>query len=131
MAREIWVDVKVMNFSNRKKCVTVRAFVDNGSTESALPASILRRIGVKPEGIEEYEIWGGKVVRRRRGHARFQIKERSGICGVTFEHKDEVPTIGATTLEALGFDIDMKNGGLRPFKRRGPHIRRRARFPLP
>lgn len=111
--------------------MTIRAFVDNGSTDSAMPASVLRKIGVKPEGADLYEGWERRTFRRRWSHARFQILGRTGVGKVIFEPKSEVPTIGATTLEDLGFDIDMKNGGLRPFQRRGPHIRRRPHHAFP
>lgn len=125
MSREIWVDVTLTHLTDPKRLVRVRAFVDNGSTDSAMPAGLLQELGVVPEGAERYEIWGGRTVRRRFGVVRFKMQGRCAPARVTFEPQYEVPTIGATTLEALGFDIDMKNGGLRQFKPRGPHIRRR------
>lgn len=130
MSREIWVRIKVANVSDPNRSAEVRAFVDNGSTDSALPAALLQRLGIRPEGAERYEIWGNRTVRRRWGHARFEILGRTGIGKVTFEAETELPMIGATTLEDLGFDIDMGNGGLRPFRRRGPHIRRRPHHAL-
>ena len=131
MSREIWTDVTVCNLTAPGRAVQVRAFVDSGSTDSAMPAKVLRAIGALPEGTERYEIWGGRKVRRRYGVARFRIGGRSGVARVTFEPADEVPTVGAATLEALGFDIDMKNGGLRSFTPRGPTMRRRPHYRLP
>ncbi len=68
-------------------------------------------------------------MRRRWGHVRFVLQRRSGVEEVTFGPEEDVPTIGATTLEDL--DIDMGNGGLRPFRRRGPTIRRRPHRRVP
>ncbi|MBI3099380.1 MAG: hypothetical protein HYY93_14235 [Planctomycetes bacterium] len=131
MSREIWVDVKVSNPSVPSRSVGVRAFVDNGSTDSALPAVLLRKIGLRARGVERYEIWGGKTVRRKYAYAEFTIGRRSGPAKVTLEPAHEVPTVGTTTLEALGYDIDMKNGGLRSYIPRGPTLRRRPHRPLP
>ncbi|MBI4617245.1 MAG: hypothetical protein HY720_26770 [Planctomycetes bacterium] len=125
MTREIWVEVELSSVEDAKRPFTLRALVDNGSTESAFPGSVLRDIGVHPEGWETYESWAGKTHRRRWGHVRIEIYGVSRICVATFEPEAEVPTIGATTLEALGFDINMRDGGLRPFRRRAPRIRRR------
>lgn len=125
VAREIFVDVRVSNPFRPGHALSIRAFVDNGSTDSALPGSLLRRLGVRPAGRESYEIWGGRVVKRRWGFVHFEIQGKVGIAKVTFEPEAETPTIGAVALEELGFDIDMKNGGLRPFLRRGPTMKRR------
>lgn len=130
MSRETWVEVRVTGLTGPGQGVTVRALVDNGSTDSAMPAALLRQIGVQTEAKETYGGWGRTRMRRKWGHARFTLQRQSGIGKVTFEPRHEVPTIGATTLEDLGFDIDMGNGGLRPFRRRGPSIRRRPHHPL-
>ena len=125
MAREIWVDVRVSNLSDPKRSFKVRAMIDNGSTDSAMPAQLLKGIGVRPKGTDRYKGWAGQILRRAWAHAGFRIKSREGVGKVTFESRTEIPTIGATTLEDLGYDIDLGNGGLRAFQRRGPTIRRR------
>lgn len=130
MAEEVWVDVRVANPRDPRRSFKVKALVDNGSTDSAMPAKLLRRIGVRPRGRERYEAWAGKVHWRRWGEAEFRIEGKLGTVRITFEPLAEIPTIGSVALETLGFDIDMKNGGLRPFKRRGPHIRRRPHHAL-
>lgn len=131
MSREIWVQVTVSDQADAKRALTLRAFVDNGSTDSAIPARLLRRLGVQARGTEHCELWGRRTVRRRYGFAWFKIGDRIAPARVTFEPEHELPTIGATTLEALGYDIDMKNGGLRFFKPRGPTLRRRPHRRLP
>jgi len=123
MSREIWVNVKVTNIADPKQSFTIRAFVDGGSTDSAMPARLLAKIGIHPKGKEVYAGWGRRRLRRRWGVAAFEIQGCWGPGRVSFEPGYEVPTIGATTLENLGLDIDMGNGGLRTFERRGPTIR--------
>ena len=131
--------MKVVNPRNLKRGFTVRALVDNGSVDSALPGRLLRRIGVKPEGVDRYEAWAGRTHRRPWGEARLYVQGKFGTTRVTFEPESEIPTIGALALETLGFDIDMGNGQLRPARRigRGPRRRikallePRARPPVP
>lgn len=130
MSREIWVDVRVTNPRNPKRAFTIRALVDDGSIDVALPATLLKRIGIRPEGVEIYEAWAGKRHRRSWGEARFEIQGKFGTTRVTFEPSSEIPTVGALALETLGFDIDMLNGSLRPVRRigRGPRRRTQSRL---
>ena len=127
MSAEIWVDVKVVNPRNLKRGFTVRALVDNGSLDSAMPGRLLRRIGVKPKGVERYEAWAGRAHRPPWGEATLYVQGKFGTTRVTFEPKSEIPTIGALALETLGFDIDMGNGQLRPARRIGRGPRRRSK----
>lgn len=126
MASEIWIDVKVANVRNPRRSFSIRALVDNGSLDSAMPARFLKHIGIRPLGIEVYEAWAGKKHRRNWGEAHLQIQGKFGTTRVTFEPPSDIPTIGALALETLGFDIDLVNAGLRPARRIGRGPRRRA-----
>ena len=130
VSKEIWVEVKVASPRDARRSFTVRVLVDNGSVDSAMPAKLLRSIGVAPLGLETYEAWAGRTHRRPWGEARFHIQHKFGTTRVTFEPADEIPTVGALALETLGFDIDMMNGGLRVARRigRGPRRRMHARL---
>ena len=131
MTDEIWVDVKVANPRNLKKQFAIRALVDTGSFDSAMPRPLLKKIGVEPRGRETYKAWAGKTHRRPWGEADFSIQGMFGTCRVTFEPKGETPTIGAVTLDVLGLNIDMINEKLRPARvRMGRGPRRRIKTPL-
>ena len=131
MTDEIWVDVKVVNPLHKKRSFTIQAQVDSGSLDSAMPKKLLRRIGIRPAGRATYEAWAGKTHRREWGEVRFHIQGKFGTSRVTFELEKEIPTIGALTLETLGFDIDMINGRLHPHRiRPGRGPRRRKKAPL-
>src|SRR5437899_2382842 len=95
-----------------------------------MPGRLLRRIGVKPEGVERYEAWAGRAHRRPWGEARLYVQGKFGTTRVTFEPESEIPTIGALALETLGFDIDLGNGQLRPTRRIGRGPRRRIKAQL-
>lgn len=130
MSRAIWINVQVSNPHQPKRSFTIRAFVDNGSIDSGMPAKLLQEIGVRPMGTDLYEGWGKRRMRRKWGEAFFSVQGKQGTTRVTFEPQYEYPTIGAVTLEQLGFDIDMKNGGIKPFVRIKREPRRRAFRPL-
>lgn len=130
MSKEIWVNVRVSNLRDRARAFTIRAFVDSGSVDSAMPSRLLRRIGLRPAGVQGYEGWGGRRLRRPWGFAFFEVQGKLCATRVTFEPPSELPTVGAVTLEELGFDLDMQNGTLRPFVRRKRPPRRRATSPI-
>lgn len=123
MAKEIWIDVCVANPRHTARMAAVRALVDNGSTDSALPATLLGKLGIRPMGVQSYAVWGNRTLRRKWGEAFFEIQGEKGTCRVTFEPATEIPTIGAVALETLGFDIDMMNGKLRKGIRHAPPFR--------
>jgi len=127
VSTEIWVDVQVANPRSPKRHFGIRAMVDNGSIDSAMPATLLKKIGVRPEGRELYEAWAGKTHQRSWGEAKLFIQGKFGTSRVTFEPASEIPTIGALALETLGFNIDMINGGLRAARRIGRGPRRRVK----
>ena len=130
VSTEIRIDVRVVNPRDLRRSFTIRALVDNGSFDSAMPAKHLKRIGVKAEGRDTYEAWAGKTHRRSWGEARLHIQGKFGTTRVTFEPLREIPTLGVLALETLGFDIDMMNGSLRPARkiRRGPRRRPKTRL---
>ncbi len=55
MSREIWVEVRITNLADPSWSFAITAFVDNGSTGSAMPAKLLRAIDVDVKGSETYE----------------------------------------------------------------------------
>ncbi|MBI4701205.1 MAG: hypothetical protein HY744_08615 [Deltaproteobacteria bacterium] len=128
MSREIWVNVCVSNPTSSRRAFTIRALVDTGSIDSAMPARLRRQSGIRPMGRETYEAVGGGLFRRDWGLVLFEIQGKKRPTAVTYEPATEVPLVGSVTLEELGFDVDMRDGGLRPFvRRKGQHRRRVAR----
>ena len=92
---------------------TVSALVDTGSTFSAMPASLLRRLGIRPTGIRRLRLANGQVAEYPTGMARFEIAGVDGEARVVFGHEN-VYLLGATTLEDLSFIVDPINRQLIP-----------------
>lgn len=55
-------------------------------------------------------------MRRRVGHAVFEIEGREGISKVIFGRPDDASLLGMVTLEMLGLSLDPLKRRLRPLK---------------
>ncbi len=91
----------------------VEALVDTGSTFSALPASLLRRLGIAPTLTRRLRLANGQVEEDQAGTACFAVNGRDGVAMVVFGLED-VYLLGATTLESLLFVVDPVNKQLIP-----------------
>ena len=91
----------------------VEALVDTGSTFSALPASLLRRLGIAPTLTRRLRLANGQVEEYQAGTAFFTVNGRDGAAMVVFGPED-VYLLGATTLESLLFVVDPVNKRLIP-----------------
>ena len=91
----------------------VEALVDTGSTFSALPASLLRRLGIAPTLTRRLRRANGQIEEYQAGTAFFTVNGRDGVAMVVFGPED-VYLLGATTLESLLFAVDPVNKRLIP-----------------
>ena len=91
----------------------VEALVDTGSTFSAMPASLLRRLGIAPTLTRRLRLANGQIEEYQAGTAFFTVNGRDGVAMVVFGPED-VYLLGATTLESLLFVVDPVNKRLIP-----------------
>jgi clan AA aspartic protease len=95
--------------SKRRAAVTF--LVDSGAVYSLVPATTLRKLGLKPYREVTFSLADGTTITRQVGDAYFEIDGNLGPAPVIFGEKGDEPLLGATTLESLGLVLD-------PFKRR-------------
>ena len=97
----------VLQVSNpfTQSTATVDALVDSGSTYSAMPASLLRELGIEPFETRIMRIANGDVVEYETGVAGFSAEGRYGIARVIFGPENQY-LMGATTLEDLALVVD-------------------------
>ena len=100
--------------------------LDTGSDDTALPRSLLRRLGVRPLGWDRYELADGRRVRRQYGIAFFRLCGEVGATRVMFCGPRDAPVLGVIALEELGFIMDVKRGDLQKFRRQMISTRRAA-----
>ena len=106
--------VKVVNPADRKRAAVVECIVDSGAIFAIIPATVLRRLGVRPDRTEEFTLADGSHAKRRMGDAIFEINGRHGASPVIFGEKDDAAVLGAVTLESLGMMLDPLKRQLRP-----------------
>ncbi len=103
--------IEVANPARPKAGEAIDFLIDSGAIYSIVPQRLLRRLGIKPLGSEEFRLADGSTIVRRKGVALFRYSARVGGADVIFGEKDDSILLGALTLEALGLSLD-------PLKRR-------------
>ena len=108
--------VRLSNPCNRRLAVEEELLVDSGAIYAVVPASVLRRIGVRPRGEETFTLIDGTHVTREVGTVFFEIDGREGASKVIFGRRGDARVIGAVALEELGLMLDPLKRQLRPLR---------------
>ncbi len=108
------IKIEVANPADLSKKDEVRFLVDSGAVYSVVPATVLRRLGIKSFARDEFTLADGSPIIRRRGGAFFRYGDRKGMADVIFGEPGDSLLLGALTLEALGLSLDPLRRELRP-----------------
>lgn len=103
----------------RGPCKKIRLLVDTGAADSILPSPLLRRLGIRPEWREEYELADGESMFRNVGRMYIHYQGRSIETLVAFGEPGDASVLGAYSMEGLRLEVD-------PHSRR---VRRKKRLP--
>jgi clan AA aspartic protease len=102
----IYAEITVRPLANSAKSWTGRALVDTGATDTFLPASVLRKLGIKPSGHRSYELADGTELDLPIGFGVVEILGRAAGGTLIFADEKTEPLLGVTVLESAGFWID-------------------------
>jgi len=91
----------------------VRLLVDTGAADSILPRAILRRLGVRPEWREEYELANGESMFRDVGRLYIHYQDRSVETLAVFGEPGDASVLGAYSMEGLRLEVDPHSGRVR------------------
>ena len=94
--------------------VIENVIVDTGAEYSALPRSLLRRMGIPPVRVDRFESADGRVFEREVGFVFMYAGGRSGATVVMFADESDMTLLGAHGLEALNLRIDLGRKELVP-----------------
>ncbi|MEK7765235.1 MAG: aspartyl protease family protein [bacterium] len=108
------VKVDVANVGQPKRHARLTFLVDSGAIYSVVPERVLKRLGVRKVGVQEFTLANGEIIRRRKGIAQFRLGERVGGADVIFGEPGDSQLLGATTLEAMGLSLDPLKRELTP-----------------
>lgn len=84
----------------------VNALVDTGATYTWIPASILKKLNLKPVEKVEFDTADGRVISRDIGDAVIRLNGRTRPTPVVFGDDNSTALIGAVTLEIFGLGVD-------------------------
>ncbi len=99
----VWVEVSKTRRGPRRR---VRLLVDTGAADSILSGSFLRRLGVRPEWREEYELANGESMFRDAGRMYIRYQGRCIETLVAFGQPGDASVLGAYSMEGLRLEVD-------------------------
>ena len=109
-----YIDVEVANPARPRRTMRLTLLVDSGALYSVVPASTLRKLGVKPHSRRSFILADGTKITRRVGDLLFRLDGQKGTSPVIFGEKDDSVLLGTVSLEALGLMLDPLKRQLRP-----------------
>ena len=89
-----------------EKWVTVSALVDTGATMTAVPASVLKRLGVEPTTRKAFQFAQGEIRTMDVGYARVRVEDQEIITQVLFNDEGTPALLGAIALENAFLGVD-------------------------
>lgn len=110
----IYTEITVRPLAGSAKSWTGRALVDTGATDTFLPASVLRKLGIRPSGRRSYELADGTEQELPIGFGVVEVQGRAAGGTLVFAGEGEVPLLGVTVLESAGFWVDPQGERLVP-----------------
>jgi predicted aspartyl protease len=108
------VNARIANPARPSKTASVRLLVDSGAVYSVVPASILRRLGIRAHSSRTFILADGTEITRRIGDATFLLEGYRAASPVIFGQKDDSALLGTVSLESLGLILDPLKRVLRP-----------------
>ena len=108
-----YLDIKLKNPQNPKKSVVGHFLVDSGAVFSVIPASLLKKLDIKPTDKQKFSLANGEIIEKQIGNALFEYRGKLRSSPVVFGEED-IYLIGAVTLESLGVILDPINRELKP-----------------
>ncbi len=103
-----------LNLSGASASDTLRCLVDTGATFTKIPVTLGQRLGLEVVRQVEVELADGRVVVRQLALANAEMEGISSPILVTLAEEEDIPLIGVTTLEVLGFKVDPVTERLEP-----------------
>jgi len=107
---------KIVNPADRAQFEIIQCVVDSGAIFAVVPATVLRRIGVRPNRRESFTLMDGSQVTRQLADAVFEVAGRQGASPVIVGKPGDATVMGAVTLESLGLMLDPLRRELRPMR---------------
>ncbi len=128
----VHVTARVRPIAGSKKFFDDEFLVDTGAINCMAATAKLRRIGVKPEGREVYELANGQTVEYPVGFVRLSFLGAETITRIIFGPDGVEPLVGVVALEDMGIGVDpvartLSRMSAKPLKRARARVTAAAR----
>src|SRR5215813_5922260 len=102
------VAVSLLNSDSKDGTYNADFLVDTGAWDTMAPASELKKIGIKPDGKNLFELANGEVVEFEYGAAKLKFMNETIGIRILFGPDGSEPILGVVALESAGFIVDPK-----------------------
>src|SRR5438128_5857881 len=110
----IYAEITVRPLAGSTKSWKGMALVDTGATDTFLPGSVLRKLGIQPSARRSYELADGTEQELPISFGVIEVLGRAAGGTLVFSGENEEPLLGGTVLESAGFWIDPQRERLIP-----------------
>jgi clan AA aspartic protease len=110
----IYTEITVRPLAGSTKSWTGRVLVDTGATDTFLPGSVLRKLGIQSTEKRSYELADGSEQLLPIGFGVVEVLGQSAGGTLVFAGEKEEPLLGVTILESIGLWVDPQRERLMP-----------------
>src|SRR5260370_33448890 len=100
------IKVNIANPAKPRQALELNFLVDSGAVYSVVPASLLRKLGVRPQSKRTFILADGSEITRKIGDVLFRLDSRQGSAPVILGVNQDRTLLGTVSLEALGMMLD-------------------------
>jgi predicted aspartyl protease len=106
-----YLDATVANMKDESRSITVtKMLVDTGAKSSWIPRHLLESIGIERRKKDRaFQMANGSIITRAVGYALLRSGEYETVDEVVFGEVDDMPILGARTLEGFNARVDPTN----------------------
>ena len=104
-----YATVTVRNPAEPERAWEGEFLVDTGAHDTFVPRQHLEAVGLRPKGLQTYELADGSTVQMEIAGAVVETLGKWGNCNVVFGDDDAEPLLGLIALESIGAAVDPVN----------------------
>jgi predicted aspartyl protease len=111
-----YVEACLFNPADLARSEPIQLLVDSGAMFTSIPRNILEGLELKPITRRRLRVYGGNVIERDLGGVVVEYKDKRAVVPVIFGEPEDIPILGATALESLGYQLDPITKELKPIE---------------
>jgi len=108
------VKVRISNPTDLTKLRDIELLVDSGALFTAIPCTLLEELALEPIARRRLKVFGGAIVERDTGVIVIEYGAARAGVPVVFGEREDLPILGVTALESLGYQLDPVTKKLKP-----------------